>query len=96
MVLAIFIGRFGVMLSMLVVANSFAVRKKRPVSDFSFPVEGPAFNLLLLGIVFVVGALTYLPALSLGPIVEQFQMMRGMMLQERRREHRLIYSIRAC
>ena len=77
--LAMFIGRFGVMLSMLVVAGSLAARKKRPISDSSFPVEGPTFGLLLLGIIFIVGALTYLPALSLGPIVEQFQMMRGMM-----------------
>ena len=77
--LAMFIGRFGVMLSMLVVAGSLAARKKRPISDSSFPVEGPTFGLLLLGIIFIVGALTYLPALSLGPIVEQFQMMRGLM-----------------
>ena len=75
---AMLIGRFGVMLSMLVVAGSLAARRKRPVSESSFPVEGPTFGVLLLGIIFVVGALTYLPALSLGPIVEQFQMMRGM------------------
>ena len=46
-----FIGRFGVMLSMLVVAGSLAARKKRPISDSSFPVEGPTFGLLLLGII---------------------------------------------
>lgn len=55
------LGRFGVMLSMLVVAGSLAARKKRPISDSSFPVEGPTFGLLLLGIIFIVGALTYLP-----------------------------------
>ena len=75
---AMFIGRFGVILSMLVVAGSLSVRRKRPISDSSFPVEGTTFGLLLLGVIFIVGALTYLPALSLGPIVEQFQMLRGM------------------
>lgn len=80
LVLAMSIGCFGVMLSMFAVAGSLVARKKRPISDSSFPVEGPIFGLSLLGIVFIAGVLTCLSALSLGPIMEQFQTMRGIML----------------
>ena len=68
------IGRFGVMLPMLAVAGSLAARRPRPVTDASFPVEGATFALLLTSVILIVGALTYLPALSLGPIVEHLQM----------------------
>jgi len=68
------IGRFGVMLPMLAVAGSLSARRPRPVTDASFPVEGATFALLLTSVILIVGALTYLPALSLGPIVEHLQM----------------------
>ncbi|HEU6438553.1 MAG TPA: potassium-transporting ATPase subunit KdpA [Nitratidesulfovibrio sp.] len=71
------IGRFGVMLPMLAVAGSLAARRPRPVTDASFPVEGATFALLLTSVILIVGALTYLPALSLGPIVEHLQMIEG-------------------
>lgn len=73
------IGRFGVMLCMLVVAGSLASRRPRPVTDASFPVEGGTFALLLTSVIIIVGALTYLPALSLGPIVEHLQMLEGLL-----------------
>ncbi|MBZ2170751.1 potassium-transporting ATPase subunit KdpA [Nitratidesulfovibrio sp. SRB-5] len=71
------IGRFGVMLPMLAVAGSLAARRPRPVTDASFPVEGATFALLLASVILIVGALTYLPALSLGPIVEHLQMIEN-------------------
>ena len=76
---AMLIGRFGVMLPMLVVAGSLAARRPRPITDASFPVEGGTFALLLTSVILIVGALTYLPALSLGPIVEHLQMLEGLL-----------------
>ncbi|MEG2172806.1 MAG: potassium-transporting ATPase subunit KdpA [Desulfovibrionaceae bacterium] len=75
--LAMLVGRFGIMLSLLVMAGSLVSRKARPVSEFSFPVSGLTFGLLLLTVVLIIGALTYLPALSLGPVVEHLQMLKG-------------------
>lgn len=75
--IAMLVGRFGVMCSMLVVAGSMAARNIRPVSEYSFPVQGVTFGVLVLAVILIVGALTYLPALSLGPIVEFFQMIAG-------------------
>ncbi|HCG05705.1 MAG TPA: potassium-transporting ATPase subunit KdpA [Desulfovibrio sp.] len=74
---AMLIGRFGVMLPMLAVAGSLAARRPRPITDASFPVEGATFALLLTAVILIVGALTYLPALSLGPIVEHLQMLEN-------------------
>lgn len=75
--IAMLIGRFGIMLALLGMTGSLVTRKTRPVSAYSFPVEGLTFGLLLLAIILIVGALTYLPALSLGPVVEHFQMLDG-------------------
>ena len=74
---AMLMGRFGVMCSMMAAAGSMAARSIRPESEYSFPVEGATFGALTLAVIFVVGALTYLPALSLGPVVECFQMTAG-------------------
>ncbi len=71
------LGRFGVMIPMLIVAGSLASRRPRPVTDASFPVEGATFAMLLMAVIVIVGALTYLPALSLGPVVEHLQMLEG-------------------
>ncbi len=77
--LAMLIGRFGVMLPMLGVAGSMASRRARPIGEFSFPVSGFTFGLLLTLVIVIVGALTYLPALALGPVVEHFQMLDGLL-----------------
>ena len=75
--IAMFFGRFFVLIPMLAVAGSMAAKKPRAISEASFPVHGPLFVTLLIGVIVIVGALTYLPALSLGPIVEHFQMLQG-------------------
>ena len=68
--LAMLIGRFFMLIPLLAVAGSLAQKKQVPVSAGTFPTHGPLFIGLLVGVVVVVGALTFFPALSLGPIVE--------------------------
>jgi K+-transporting ATPase ATPase A chain len=70
------VGRFFMIVPILALAGSLAAKKRVPQSLGSFPVSGPTFVVLLIGTVIIVGALTFLPALSLGPIVEHF-LMRG-------------------
>lgn len=65
-------GRFLVILPVLALAGNLARKKRAPSSEGSFPVWGGAFITLLVATILVVGALTFLPALSLGPIVEHF------------------------
>ena len=72
--LAMLIGRFLVILPVLALAGSLARKKILPPSEASFPASGPTFVIILIGTVLVVGALTFLPALALGPIVEHFLM----------------------
>ena len=72
--LAMFFGRFFLVIPVLGIAGSMAAKRTRPESVGSFPVHGPLFITLLLGVIVIVGALTFLPALSLGPILEHFQM----------------------
>jgi len=67
---AMLIGRFMMLLPLLAIAGSLAEKKQVPVSAGTFPTHGPLFVGLLAGVVLIVGALTYFPALSLGPIVE--------------------------
>ena len=67
---AMLIGRFMMLLPLLAIAGSLAAKKQVPVSAGTFPTHGPLFVGLLVGVVIIVGALTYFPALSLGPIVE--------------------------
>ena len=67
-------GRFIMIVPILALAGSLAAKKKIPASAGSFPVSGPTFVCLLIGTVVIVGALTFVPALSLGPIVEHFLM----------------------
>ncbi len=69
---ATLIGRFGMMLPVLAIAGSLSGKKVSPPGPGSFPTDGPLFALLLVGVIVIVGALTFLPALSLGPIVEHF------------------------
>ncbi len=78
--LAMLLGRFIMIVPILALAGSLARKKLIPVSAGSFPVSGITFVVLLLGTVLIVGALTFLPALSLGPIVEHFLMNKSMQL----------------
>jgi len=70
-------GRFLMMIPLLAAAGSLAQKKVVPVSTGTFPTHGPLFVTLLVGVVVIVGALTFFPALSLGPIVEHFLMGQG-------------------
>ncbi len=76
--LAMLCGRFLMIIPLLAVAGSLAQKKKIPVSAGTLPTDGPLFVVLLAGVVVIVGALTFFPALALGPIVEHFQMLGGM------------------
>jgi K+-transporting ATPase ATPase A chain len=71
------LGRFFMIIPILALAGSLAAKKRIPASAGSFPVAGPTFVGLLIGTVVIVGALTFVPALSLGPIVEHFLMHGG-------------------
>ena len=75
--LATLIGRFLFIIPMLAVAGSLAAKKKIPETSGTLPTRGALFVALLIGTVIIVGALTYFPALSLGPIVEHFLMVQG-------------------
>ena len=74
---AIFFGRFWMIVPLLWIAGSLAAKKKVAESAGTFPVDGPVFVFLLTSVVLIVGALTFFPALSLGPIVEHFLMGAG-------------------
>ncbi|HEV2424696.1 MAG TPA: potassium-transporting ATPase subunit KdpA [Terriglobia bacterium] len=75
--LATLIGRFFFIIPMLAVAGALAAKKKVPVTSGTLPTHGVLFVGLLIGTVVIVGALTFFPALSLGPIVEHFLMHEG-------------------
>jgi len=72
--LAMLFGRFVMIVPVMALAGNLAKKKLVPPSQASFPVSGPTFIIILIGTVLVVGALTFLPALALGPIVEHFLM----------------------
>ena len=74
---AMLAGRFLMMIPLLAVAGSLVKKKIHPGGEGSFPVDGPIFVGLLLGVILLVGALTFFPALTLGPIAEHFQMSLG-------------------
>ncbi len=74
---AILIGRFLMIIPMLAVAGSLAAKKYVPATRGTLPTHGGLFVGLLVGTVIIVGALTFFPALSLGPIVEHFLMHEG-------------------
>ena len=71
------IGRFGMIVPMLALAGFMAEKKTVPESAGTFPVTTPLFVALLVSVILIVGALTFFPALSLGPIVEHFLMQTG-------------------
>jgi potassium-transporting ATPase potassium-binding subunit len=72
--LAMLLGRFAMIVPVLALAGSLGRKRLVPASSGSFPVWGFTFTLVLVAIVVIVGALTFLPALALGPIVEHFLM----------------------
>ncbi len=71
------IGRFLMMLPVLALAGNLAQKKSVPPSPGTFPVNTPLFTVLLVGVVLILGALTFFPALSLGPILEHLQLKSG-------------------
>lgn len=71
------VGRFMFIIPALAIAGSLAAKKLIPATSGTLPTHGSLFVVLLLGTVIIVGALTYFPALSLGPIVEHFQVLNG-------------------
>ena len=75
--LAMFFGRFLMIIPLMAMAGSLAAKKKLAESAGTFPVDGPLFTFLLVGVILIVGALTYFPVLSLGPFVEHFLMRAG-------------------
>lgn len=75
--LAMLIGRFLFIVPMMAVAGSLAAKKIVPPSAGTFPTTGPIFVALLVGVILIVGGLTFFPALSLGPIVEHLNMVAG-------------------
>lgn len=77
MVLAMWFGRYGVIIPMLAIAGSLAAKKKVPASLGTFPTTGVLFISLLMGTIIIIGGLTYFPAAALGPIVEHIAMQAG-------------------
>jgi len=71
------VGRFFMIIPMLAIAGNLAKKKPVPASAGTFPVTTPLFSLLLVSVIVIVGALTFFPALSLGPVLEHLLMMAG-------------------
>jgi K+-transporting ATPase ATPase A chain len=75
--IAMLVGRFLMIVPMLAIAGNLATKKAVPPSAGTFPVHTPLFVTLLLGVILIVGALTFFPVLSLGPIIEHLLMQAG-------------------
>ena len=75
--LTMLLGRFFMIIPMLAIAGSLAQKKYVPPSLGTFPVTTPLFTVLLIGVILIVGALTFFPALSLGPILEHLLLAAG-------------------
>ena len=73
------LGRFGVIIPALAIAGSLAPKKIAPVTAGTFPTDGATFACLLTAVILIIGALTFFPALSLGPIAEHLLMQQGRM-----------------
>ena len=74
---AMLLGRFFMIIPILAIAGNLAAKKHVPESLGTFPVTGPLFTVLLVSVVLIVGALTFFPALSLGPVLEHLMMYAG-------------------
>ncbi len=75
--MAMLMGRFLVIIPVLAIAGSLAAKKIAAPSAGTFPTDGGLFVGLMVGVIVIVGGLSYFPALALGPIVEQFAMKAG-------------------
>jgi K+-transporting ATPase ATPase A chain len=75
--LSMLFGRYLMIIPMMAIAGSLAAKKAAPPSAGTFPVHTPTFVVLLIGVILIVGALTFFPVMSLGPIVEHFLMHSG-------------------
>jgi len=75
--IAMLVGRYWVMLPALAVAGAIAAKKQTPTSKGTLPTHTPLFGILLIVTILAIGALTFLPALALGPIVEHLILMQG-------------------
>ncbi len=75
--IAMFIGRFLMLIPMLAIAGNLAAKKSVPATVGTFPVTTPLFTTLLTGVILIVGALTFFPVLALGPILEHLLMHAG-------------------
>ncbi|MGC0887296.1 potassium-transporting ATPase subunit KdpA [Pantoea agglomerans] len=71
------LGRFGIIIPVMAIAGAMAVKKVQPVGNGTLPTHGPLFIGLLIGTVLLVGALTFIPALALGPVSEHLQLVQG-------------------
>jgi K+-transporting ATPase ATPase A chain len=78
--IGMFVGRFGVILPALAIAGALAAKRRLPAGPGSFPTTGGLWAGLLGAIILIVGGLTFLPALALGPIADQFQVAAGVRL----------------
>jgi potassium-transporting ATPase potassium-binding subunit len=75
-----FVGRFGVILPVLAIAGGLAAKRRIPAGAGSFPTTGLLWIGLLVAVILIVGGLTFLPSLALGPIADQFQLAAGTLL----------------
>ena len=76
---AMFVGRFFVIIPAMAIAGSLAAKKTLPASSGTFPTTGTLFVGLLVGVILIIGGLTFFPALALGPVVEQLAMQANML-----------------
>jgi K+-transporting ATPase ATPase A chain len=74
---AMFVGRFWMIIPAMAIAGALAAKKSVPPSLGTFPTTGTLFVGLLVGVILILGGLTFFPALALGPIVEHFAMTAG-------------------
>jgi K+-transporting ATPase ATPase A chain len=75
--LAMLIGRYLMIIPIMAIAGSLLAKKVLPASAGTFPTHGPLFVVLLVGVILIVGGLTFFPALSLGPVVDHLMMIAG-------------------
>ena len=72
--IAMWFGRFGVIVPVLAIAGSLAAKKRIAATEGTLPTHGPLFVVLLIATVLLIGLLNYVPALALGPVVEHLML----------------------
>jgi K+-transporting ATPase ATPase A chain len=75
--LGMIIGRYLIIIPVLAIAGNMAKKNISPISSGSFRTDNTIFAVLLIGVIIIISALTFLPSLALGPIVEHIQMLKG-------------------